>query len=171
MKNNGSCVTIEDESGLCEQSYSLTESDNPQPKRNKLVHQADSVIAGEYERAEGFKKAKNTIASFVSMPEDWDSYGGKPSEQHCMTYAIGVLQTAESFSELPPPAIAPIGSGAFIEWRFDDQRLGLYLEIDSESVVYCVNDEGHRYYGEDPQYSQATALTLILSLDDKLKGR
>jgi hypothetical protein len=162
--------TIKDDPRCGEQSYSLIASiDAEEPDRKKVMPlHAKSSLVGGYERAQEFDAIRNNVRSFENLQNNWDLYSGKPADAKCIQYVLSILQLAETLSDLPPPQVDPISTGAFVDWRLNN-GMRFYLEVDSDSVIFALYDGPNLVSsGEDRQYSQGTAFALILDVESRI---
>jgi hypothetical protein len=67
-----------------------------------------------------------TLGQFLTLPQDWDSYGGRPVDPGCV-WAAWQLLLALMREDLPAPSIVPTSRrGVQIEWHVH----GIDLEIE-----------------------------------------
>ncbi len=150
-------------------SFSLTDAEEPE-RKNVIPLHAESSLVGGYERAQEFDALTNYVRSFEKLQNNWDLYAGKPADAKCIQYVLGILRLAETLSDLPPPQVDPISTGAFIDWRLNN-GMRLYFEVDSDSVIFALYDGPNLMSsGEDRQYSQGTAVALIRKLNHAFRN-
>ena len=95
---------------------------------------------------EQYDQVFRTIGQLVTLPENWDSYGGKPIKEHCIRNAFEILQYILELRdnndiEVPTPFVAPISSGGIqIEWEVGDRYLQIDLVPESSEIEYFAID-------------------------------
>ena len=96
---------------------------------------------------EQYNQIFRTVGQLVNLPDNWDSYGGKPIEEHCINNAFEILQyllelrDKDGF-EVPAPFMAPLSSGGIqIEWEAGDRYLQIDLLSDSSTIEYFAMDK------------------------------
>jgi hypothetical protein len=76
------------------------------------------------------------LFEFVTLPEGWDSYGGRPLRPDAGSFALYVLNTIMR-SQTPRPHVVPSSSGAVqLEWHEKDVDLELYIAAPYECELW-----------------------------------
>ena len=96
---------------------------------------------------EKFKAVFRTLGQLVNLPDNWDSYGGKPINEHCINNAFEILQYLLELRdingiEVPAPFVAPLSSGGLqIEWEEGDRYLQIDLLSETSEIEYFAIDK------------------------------
>lgn len=121
---------------------------------------APVAIVGDAEREQSFRQSLSQIATYGSLPPDWDTYGGLPASDVSLEFARNLLNELRWLPELLAPYVCPISTGVYLEWRFGDTRL--YFEVEDDSVLF-VMEEGDLVLedGEDATFDVPPAVELV----------
>jgi hypothetical protein len=77
----------------------------------------------------------STLCRFVELPENWDSYGGKPLRHDTGMFALQLINAVMGPS-LPSPYILPVADGGVqIEWHMNALDIELYVSAPYESEL------------------------------------
>ena len=101
----------------------------------------------QYDINEQYEQVFRTIGQLVNLPENWDSYGGKPINEHCINSTLKILQYLLEFRdingiEIPAPFVAPLSSGGLqIEWEEGDRYLQIDLLSETSELEYFAIDK------------------------------
>ncbi|MBI3696221.1 MAG: hypothetical protein HY238_15465 [Acidobacteria bacterium] len=89
------------------------------------------------------------LSSLLALPTNWDSYGARPVNPECVSYALQLLRSTMK-AETPAPAVVPTCAGGVqIEWH--TRGIDLEIEIRSpgqSSVLYEDHQDGTTWEGE-----------------------
>jgi len=100
----------------------------------------------QYGINEQYELVFRTIGQLVNLPDNWDSYGGKPIKEHCINNAFEILQYLLELRDIngikvPAPFVAPLSSGGIqIEWEAGDRYLQIDLLSESSEIEYFAID-------------------------------
>ena len=88
----------------------------------------------------GMDRCISEIRAYRALTENWDTYGGRGASEQAVRFAVGLLEELRGCPDIPPPRIAPISHGVYLEWRIGVRSL--YIEVDDESAACVFNDGG-----------------------------
>ncbi|MFQ5853059.1 MAG: hypothetical protein ACE5JU_21070 [Candidatus Binatia bacterium] len=89
-------------------------------------------------QVEGIKRLVGTM----SLPADWDSYGGPPPGDSVVSAAIELLMGLDLDYFLPPRVVPVSGGGVQLEWNFGPRELELHV-LEDGSVEYLRTEDGN----------------------------
>lgn len=101
----------------------------------------------QYGMNEQYEQVLRTIGRLVNLPDNWDSYGGKPINEHCINNTLEILQYLLKLRdingiEVPAPFVAPLSSGGLqIEWEEGDRYLQIGLLSETSEIEYLAIDK------------------------------
>ncbi len=122
------------------------------------ANRMQSTLACGSERERSFDEAITRVREYLRLPEDWDSYGGKPASDPAVDYAARLLSCLRGIPEIPLPFVTPISGGVYLEWSCEGRHL--YLEIDQTSVLIVVRGGGQIVSSEE----------IALQVEDRSRG-
>ena len=89
------------------------------------------------------------LNSLLALPMNWDSYGARPINPECASYALQLLRSTMK-ADTPAPAVVPTCAGGIqIEWH--TRGIDLEIEIRSPgrgSVLYEDHKNETKWEGE-----------------------
>ena len=69
----------------------------------------------------------STLCRYLELPNNWDSYGGKPLRHETGMFALQVLSSVMN-SSVPLPSVVPVSSGGVqFEWHQNGLDIELYI--------------------------------------------
>lgn len=97
------------------------------------------VVPWEIAHSRWFRPAVEQLGALLTLPPNWDSYGGRPTAQGCASQTISFL--AQTFpAQVAPPWVVPLHDGGIqLEWH----RGGVDVE-----VVLSPEEGGHLYVAD-----------------------
>lgn len=101
----------------------------------------------QYGINEQYKQVFRTVGQLINLPDNWDSYGGKPIKEHCINNTLEILQYLLELRdingiEVPAPFVAPLSSGGLqIEWEEGDRYLQIDLLSETSEIGYFAIDK------------------------------
>lgn len=101
----------------------------------------------QYVINEQYKEVFRRVGQLVNLPDNWDSYGGKPITENCINDAFKILQYILDLRdinniEVPAPFVAPLSSGGLqIEWEEGDRYLQIDLLSETSEIEYFAIDK------------------------------
>ena len=83
------------------------------------------------------------LQQFVTLPENWDSYGAKPANMDSLQSALQLWFNLSQFVgvELPDVGLSPAGN-ASMSWEWDDGERNLDVEVLSNGLIRYVFLDG-----------------------------
>jgi hypothetical protein len=133
-------------------------------KRNLIA--IGSSLVGDTQRGASFEKALKEIQDFRLLPNNWDTYGGKPARERATSFCEALLQDLRVQSDVAPPRVRPISTGAYLEWQKNGEKL--YLEVDEDSVlVVQTSEDAERFSTEDSDFDVREAARLVQAFHNK----
>lgn len=83
------------------------------------------TVPWEMAHSRWFRPALEQLSTLLTLPPNWDSYGGRPTAQGCAEQAISFLARALP-AGVAPPWVVPLGDGGLqLEWH----RGGIDVEV------------------------------------------
>lgn len=92
-------------------------------------------------------KAFRKIGGMARLAENWDSYGAKPIDADCLSWAVFILKDLINLKptadfEVPVPFLAPLSSGGIqIEWERGEKYLEVSISTNPQSIDYFAVDK------------------------------
>ena len=99
---------------------------------------AQGNLLGSIEREHSLDELIAKVREYRHLPDDWDTYGGKPASERAVDYATRLLTCLHSVPDISPPSVSPISNGMYLEWELGGMHL--YFEIDQASVLIVARD-------------------------------
>ena len=81
----------------------------------------------------------STLCRFVELPENWDSYGGRPLRHDTGMFALQLINGVMG-PAIPSPHFIPVADGGVqIEWHMNGLDIELYISAPYESELVVVD--------------------------------
>ena len=127
-----------------------------------------TTLVGSAERTRLLDQAMAKVREYRSLPENWDSYGGKRASDKAVNYATSLLACLYNDPEVYAPFVSPISNGVHLEWKYGEKDL--YFEIDQTSVLIVARDSGQIVCSaEDPGFDVASAIDVTKYFHQSVK--
>lgn len=105
----------------------------------------------------------SALDGIQSLPENWDSYGGKPINRDLILQSLDTLARIMK-ADSPAPSIVPIGDGGIqIEWHRKQQDLEIVFPVDDTPQFYYRN-KSTATAGEGPVSDTKKLIHLLMDL-------
>ncbi len=95
---------------------------------------------------ERYDQVFNRVGQLITLPKNWDSYGGNAINEDCVGRTIEILKHLIELRDrtgisLPVPFVAPLSSGGIqIEWEEGERYLELSLAPEASDIEYFASD-------------------------------
>ncbi len=95
---------------------------------------------------ERYDQIFNRVGQLITLPKNWDSYGGNVINEDCVGRAVEILKHLIDLRDrtgisLPVPFVAPLSSGGIqIEWEEGERYLELTLVPEASDIEYFAGD-------------------------------
>lgn len=103
------------------------------------------------------------VIKLSNLPENWDSYEGKPPASNTVFLAIKLIASLpwSYFDDMPVPAVIPTSEGGLqLEWSSEDRELELEVRPSGQIELFrCQNGEPI----EEGQLKDKTHLNSLVS--------
>ncbi len=127
-----------------------------------------SLLIDNAEREQLFDQATATVRTYRLLHDDWDSGGSLRPSDRAIDCAERLLAYVRTMPDVSAPFVASIDSGVYLEWRL--HKSNLYLEIDANSVLTVVRENGTVSYSTENSLSDLeSAVRLIERFHDQAK--
>ena len=118
-----------------------------------------TTLVGSAGRERAFGEAIAKVRSYRQLPNNWDTYGGKPASDNAVAYTVGLLRRLSAMPEVSAPDVSPVSNGVYLEWALGAGEL--YFEINRTSVLMVTLSDGEIVdSAEDKSFDVALAINL-----------
>ncbi|MCH8844243.1 MAG: hypothetical protein IID61_14885 [SAR324 cluster bacterium] len=97
-------------------------------------------LIGQTDAPHRLRSAIIKLASFLSLEEDWDSYGALPIDIEMINRALSILSNITKESTPLPDIFPTSGGGICFEWN--SKQAALEVEIDPNSPISYYFEKG-----------------------------